>query len=188
MGDGKKLAVLFPGVGYTCDKPLLYYGGKLMEQKGYEVIRLRYHGFPEKIRGDMAKMKESFFLALRQTKEALEQVSWGDYEDIIFLSKSIGTIVAAAYAQEQGLAVKQVLLTPLSQTFDFLEKDGDAFAFHGTSDPWAVTAEIEEACGRLEIPLYLTEGANHSLETGDAQKDIEILAETIRRIGRSAGI
>ena len=188
MENGKRLAILFPGVGYTCDKPLLYYGGKLMEQKGYEVIRLKYHGFPEKIRGDMAKMKESFFLALRQTKEALEAVSWGDYEDIIFLSKSIGTIVAAAYAQEQGLAVKQVLLTPLSQTFDFLEKDGDAFAFHGTSDPWAVTAEIKEACSRLGIPLYLTEGANHSLETGDAEKDIEILAETIRRIGRSAGI
>ena len=49
-------------------------------------------------------------------------------------------------------------------------------------------AEIEEACSRLEIPLYLTEGANHSLETGNAQKDIEILAETIRRIAGSAGI
>ena len=112
----------------------------------------------------------------------------GHFLSPIFLSKSIGTIVAAAYAQEQGLAVKQVLLTPLSQTFDFLEKDGDAFAFHGTSDPWAVTAEIKEACSRLGIPLYLTEGANHSLETGDAQKDLEILAETIKRIAASAGI
>lgn len=188
MGDGKKLAVLFPGVGYTCDKPLLYYGGKLMEQKGYEVIRLRYHGFPDKIRGDMVKMKESFFLALRQTKEALAEVSWEDYEGIVFLSKSIGTIVAAAYAREQGLTVKQVLLTPLSQTFDFLEKDCDVFAFHGTSDPWAKTEEIREACTALGIPLYLTEGANHSLETGDAEKDIAILAETIRRIAGSAGI
>ena len=65
---------------------------------------------------------------------------------------------------------------------EFSEKESDAAAFHGTADPWAVTEEIEEACSRLEIPLYLTEGANHSLETGDVQKDIEILAETIRRI------
>ena len=24
-----KIAVLFPGIGYTCDKPLLYYSAKL---------------------------------------------------------------------------------------------------------------------------------------------------------------
>lgn len=33
----KKIAVLFPGIGYTCDKPLLYYSAKLAAEKGYEV-------------------------------------------------------------------------------------------------------------------------------------------------------
>ena len=31
----KKLAVLFPGIGYTTDRPLLYYAGKLAEQNGF---------------------------------------------------------------------------------------------------------------------------------------------------------
>ena len=31
-----KLAVIFPGVGYHADKPLLYYGRKLAKQHGYQ--------------------------------------------------------------------------------------------------------------------------------------------------------
>ena len=179
-----RLAVIFPGIGYTADRPLLHFSRRIAAAQGYEIRIMDYKGFPSKVKGDRKRMEESFDIALGQAREMLSGVDLEEYEAILFIVKSIGTIVAAAYAQEQGLAVKQVLLTPLSQTFDFLEKDGDAFAFHGTSDPWAVTAEIKEACSRLGIPLYLTEGANHSLETGDAEKDIEILAETIRRIGR----
>ena len=29
MSDRKKLAVVFPGIGYTVDKPLLYYSAKM---------------------------------------------------------------------------------------------------------------------------------------------------------------
>jgi phosphoglycolate phosphatase len=28
-----KIAVIFPGIGYTCDKPLLYYAGKFAQEK-----------------------------------------------------------------------------------------------------------------------------------------------------------
>ena len=40
--ENKKIAVLFPGVGYHCDKPLLYYSRKLAIQKGYEVKSINY--------------------------------------------------------------------------------------------------------------------------------------------------
>ena len=39
------------------------------------------------------------------------------------------------------------------------------------------------ACEARGIPLYLTEGANHSLETGDVEADISTLAHTMRDIG-----
>ena len=32
----KKLAVFFPGIGYTADKPLLYYSRKLAAELDYE--------------------------------------------------------------------------------------------------------------------------------------------------------
>ena len=31
-----KAAVFFPGIGYHCDKPLLYYSRKLAQECGYE--------------------------------------------------------------------------------------------------------------------------------------------------------
>ena len=35
----EKIAVLFPGIGYTCDKPLLYYTGKLAVARGYKIVK-----------------------------------------------------------------------------------------------------------------------------------------------------
>ena len=46
-----KLAVLFPGIGYHVDKPLLYYGRKLAVQRGYEVVGVPYGNFPDGVKG-----------------------------------------------------------------------------------------------------------------------------------------
>ena len=37
-----KIAILFPGIRYNCNKPLLYYSGKLALQYGYEVFKVPY--------------------------------------------------------------------------------------------------------------------------------------------------
>ena len=37
-----KIAVLFPGIGYHCDKPLLYYSGKLAAHYQYELVKVPY--------------------------------------------------------------------------------------------------------------------------------------------------
>ena len=42
----QKIVLLFPGVGYHTDKPLLFYGRKLAQNYGYEtVIHISYGGF-----------------------------------------------------------------------------------------------------------------------------------------------
>ena len=73
-----------------------------------------------------------------------------------------------------------VLLTPLEETFDYVTSD--SIAFHGTADPWAKTERIVDSCGKQGIPLFLTDGANHSLETGNVEKDLETLQETIKKV------
>ncbi len=168
-----KLAVIFPGIGYTCDKPLLYYSGKLAAKCGYEVIPVPYGNFGKDVKGNAKKMRESFEHALLQAEEMLSCVRWNEYEDIVFISKSIGTVVASCYAKKHGLHVRSILFTPLPETYEFAEMP--ACAFHGTSDQWADTPEIKNAAKRTGIPLYLTENANHSLETGDVLKDTENL-------------
>lgn len=178
--DDKKLAVLFPGIGYHCDKPLLYYSAKLARAAGYAVLPVPYAGFPEKVRGDGDKLRASFEIAWTRAGEMLEAVEWTDYRELLFIGKSIGTIVGARYAMEKGFSVRSVLLTPLEETFPFVT--GEAIAFHGTADPWAGTSAIVAACEEKGVPLCLTEGANHSLETGNVLKDVRTLEETMRRI------
>ena len=176
----KKAAVLFPGIGYTCEKPLLYYAGKIAAGLGYEIISVPYGNFEKNIRGDKEKMEQTFYNALGQAEELLKDIPWEAYDDILFISKSVGTIVSSAYAKKRGISVRNILLTPLEQTFLFAK--GDCIAFHGTADPWAGTESIAAACGKSDIPLYLTEGANHSLETGDVQTDLENMKQIMAQI------
>ena len=80
-------------------------------------------------------MEKSYQLALEQTEDALAEIRTEDYEDILFIGKSIGTVVAAAAAVKLDKAAKTrfLLFTPLEQTFLF--PIHDAIAFTGDNDP-----------------------------------------------------
>ena len=177
----KKLAVFFPGIGYTVDKPLMYYSRKIAVSSGYEIKLLPYAGFPGKILGDRDRMRESYEIALRQSEEMLADVDLAAYDEVLFIGKSIGTIVAAELASRYPRRIRLVLYTPLEETFRFpLE---DAIAFTGSNDPWVGKDEsrIGALCVKADIPYMLVEGGNHSLETGNAMTDISNLQIIMKR-------
>ena len=174
----KKIACLFPGIGYTCDKPLLYYSWKLLKGMGWEVVPVAYTGFPSGVKGDAEKMSHCARMAADQAEEILKDVEWDSFQEILFVGKSIGTVVGCDYALRHQIACRQILFTPVEETFQYVGRE--AIAFHGTADPWADTKEIEKLCKAKDVPLYETEGANHSLECGDVDRDIETMKSTMR--------
>lgn len=178
----KKAAVLFPGIGYSVDRPLLYYSGKMALSRGYEVIRVPYTGFPEKIAGDHDMMMRAFDVCRRGAEEILKDAHLEDYDELIFFSKSVGTAVGGSYAADHGLdgKVRHVLYTPVPETFGMFR--GTGIAFHGTADPWAPDGPIIEAARACGVPLYLFEGANHSLETGGLLTDIGNLKKIMETV------
>ena len=165
--NAPKLAVVFPGIGYTADKPLLYYTSRLASKHGYKIHTVSYGTLPENVKGDPEKMKQAFDLALEQTERSLG---------------SIGTVISSAYASRHDLTVKSILFTPLAETFSF--PLAGSIAFHGTADPWAETNSIRKLAAQKDVPLFLTQNANHSLETGDVLTDIFILKTTMERVQR----
>ena len=177
-----KLAVIFPGIGYTADKPLLYYTSRLARKHGYQIQTVSYGTLPENVKGDPEKIKQAFDLALEQTERSLGSIDWNSYGSILFISKSIGTVISSAYASRHDLTVKSILFTPLAETFS-LPLAG-SIAFHGTADPWAETDSIQKLAAQKDVPLFLTQNANHSLETGDVLTDIFILKTTMERVQR----
>ena len=176
-----KLAVVFPGIGYHVDKPLLFHTRKLLRELGYEVADVNYTGFSSGIKGNPQKMKEAFDMALLQAEDILKDIDMTDAGDLVFVSKSIGTAVAAAYANNHGLTPRHIYFTPIDEAFDYIApKSG--IAFHGTSDPWADTEIITNKCSEFKIDLFITNEANHSLETGDTLKDIQELSVIMKTV------
>ena len=173
-----KTAVIFPGIGYHTDKPLLYYAKKLAVKYGFEIKEVPYKNHMGNIKGDAKKMREAFESAMAQTEEILENMAWDETEGALFISKSIGTIIAAAYAAKHKLNVRHVYYTPLKETFMFAAP-GSGIAFHGTADSWAEDADIEAGCREKDIPLIIIPDANHSLETGSPMRDVSILANVM---------
>lgn len=198
MQKQNKLAVIFPGIGYSCDRSLLYYTAVMMKEHGYKVVPVPYTGFPKNVKGDAKKMRKCYAIAQEQAAEILRDINFDDYDDIVFIGKSIGTVVALAIAKQFDLTARYVLYTPLVETFDLMPLQTpdhtpvntftQAFAFHGTADPWAKTPEIIDACLPRGIPLHIVENANHSLETGDLDIDLRTLEETMEQVRRFLAI
>lgn len=93
-----QLAVLFPGIGYHIDKPLLYYSAKLARARGYDLLAVQYPALPTGLRGHAEKIEQAVQTALSAAEEQLAAIDWTAYDRVFFLSKSIGTAIAARYA------------------------------------------------------------------------------------------
>lgn len=177
---GMKLVVCFPGIGYHCDKPLLYYSRKLAAAAGYDhEIALNYTYRKARLRGNDAALREAFDALYAQAETQLATVDWAEYDDVLFLSKSIGTAMAAAYARRNDVVCRHALYTPLALTFEFAPQR--AIAFLGTADPWSDVDAVAARSRANGTPLHLYAGANHSLETADVLGNLDALRDVMQK-------
>lgn len=155
----RKIVVLFPGVRYSCDTPLLYYAGAVFRQRGYEVIPLDYGA-------DMLgsePLEEKAQRVSVPVLERLRELQLEQCEDVVFVSKSIGTVLAGWCARELGCPVRQIFLTPLEQTLPFISPETD-IAVGAGEDPYLPADRLSRWCGERHIPLTLYPGVGHRLE------------------------
>ena len=103
---------------------------------------------------------------------------------MLFVSKSIGTVIAATYAKEHlDGRVKHLLYTPLLETITVFEgeKGIDAMAFIGSKDPWSDALKVVKLATDMNIPIHLYEGVNHSLESDSTISNLEILKDVMTK-------
>ena len=174
----KKLAVIFPGIGYNIDKPLLYYTRKIALEHQYEVIQISFSDIRKECLKNKDLMMEAFNTASLQTRMQLKDIDFASCEDIIFVSKSIGTVAACIYAARYGIPARQVFFTPLPQTFS-LVKQQDGLVFFGDRDPWIEFEQMRDICNEKKLHYRIIKGGNHSLETGQVYTDVENIARII---------
>ena len=105
------LAVLFPGLNYTCDMPLLFYPLKLLLARGAEVLQVRadytvpaYRSLPPEERAAWLAADASAVVQAARLQ--------GEYARLVLVGKSIGTIALASLVSLEPQAIT-IWLTPL---------------------------------------------------------------------------
>lgn len=179
----KKLAVIFPGIGYTCAKPLLYYTAASAGDLGYEVIRLDYgqdiHNYKGRGANDLDSIAE---LALGRVTSVISGIDFLSYKRVVFISKSIGTVIACKVQELfcENIELKQFLLTPIPASLPYLPHINGLF-FSGTADPYISSSLVVSAAKDYPDKVgKIYPGCNHSLEQkGNTLKNIQTISEIV---------
>lgn len=173
----KKLVVIFPGTNYNKDCPLLYYAEFKFEAKGYEKVEVGY--------GNLVNLDKSLDEFIENAKkfvlDKFKNIDLSQYEDIVFVSKSMGTVVAGWLEEKLNIKVRHIFLTPLKETLQYINREKNIIIVAaGTSDKHLDANVLKQHCKKEDIPLKQIEGAGHRLEIqGDVEKSIEILKEIV---------
>ncbi len=170
------LVLVFCGMGYNSDKPLLYYSRYLAKEKGFEKsVVLEYRDLPDL---NSVGLEAVFQEALRQSREMTKDIDWQSYDRILFLSKSVGTYCAAMLARDISQKVEQVYFTPLNQSLEAAEEKG--LVFIGTRDPFADVERMKEQAKEKNMEIHVYENADHSLRSNDVVTDTKRLHEMMQ--------
>lgn len=163
----KNLAVIFPGLDYSPEKPLLYYAEKIVRNFGFDVVKVSYGKLPE---GDRQKVLDYALLA---ANVAVNKISFEVYDNIFFISKGDGTAVAGSVLQNMLQKVYHILFTPVNDAVTSFSED--CLVFTSSNDKGIHMADVMKRHGEIAFELHVSKEADHNLELGDVPKDIFML-------------
>lgn len=170
-----KAVVLFPGIRYSCDTPLLYFAGTAFRDRGYQVFPLSYGDTLE----SADALEKAAALAGALVLEQLRAMPLQDCEDVVFVSKSIGTVLAGWTASQLDIPVRHIYLTPLAQTLPYINSVTDRVVGAG-ADPFLDAAVLTAAQEKQQFPLLMIPDVGHRLECkGNTAGSLHILAEIV---------
>ena len=171
------LVVLLPGIGYICDRPLLDYSKRLAIEMRYDVLSIEY-GF-QAARTSLDNSDE-FSIVIRETREIILKALNDKYRNLVFIGKSIGTLVQASI--EEKLAKYEmfnIYLTPVSETIKVGIKE-NSLIIAGNNDPMINNDALHKLREMSDVEFLEIEGADHSLNIkDDTMKSIDVLKKVI---------
>lgn len=172
--ENSKLVVLFPGKNFPCDKPILHFAGTSALQSGFDLMILEYGYQAARTDLDVNELQR----VIEDSHESVQRII-SKYKQVVFVSKSIGTIVAGEVHGKLEIPIKHLFLTPIKDTIHYINKF-NGLVVYGTKDEMfnkehANQINIDNVREVIEIP-----NANHGLETNNVEESIEILSKLVR--------
>lgn len=182
----KKRAIVFPGIGYTCRRPLLYYTAMLAEERGFDVLRLDYGPEVHSMRcRDADALAHAAELACPQAAEQIRKAGISSSDGrVLMISKSVGTLAAARIEAELGLSAVHFMMTPIPAALPWLERTAGIF-LSGTGDPYTGAEQVRAAAARFSERAVIFADCNHSLERpGHTLEALANLEKVVRLLNK----
>jgi len=169
----KKIVISFPGARGT-EIPLLYFGAKYYEDQGYEKIFINHPTLGE-------KNFESVYL---YAKRVIESIDFSEYEDIVFIAKSMGTVVACKIKAELKLPASLILYTPISETLPYIHNNNQIILVAaGDKDRLLDSNILKEICVKENVPCYIESDVGHRMEVmNDLHRNLKVIANVVSRL------
>ena len=188
--ETKHLAVLLPGMGYTCDMPLFYYAENLLTERGADVLRVEYAYGRRPDFGKLSKSEQRRWLLEDATAAYRAGLAQRPYEDVTFVGKSLGTLAMGHLltAEERPAGkTRAVWLTPLlrqdSLRAQVRRYGGPSLFAIGTADPHYDPAYLNEVRAATGGAAVVVEGADHGLDVpGDAVASVQAVTQVVRAL------
>ncbi len=170
-----RLVVIFPGSNYPVDAPLLRFARIAALEQGFDALSLEY-GFQTN-RSDI--QSEDISTISEEANRAIDAVSQS-YETLIFISKSLGTVVAGRVQQQRPVGAEihhHIFLTPLPATVESMRNTPHAMVIVGTRDPLFDAEQIARVSQLSHVELRTIQGANHALEVDGYRASLNALGD-----------
>lgn len=159
------IVVVFPGTGYTCFEKLLVACVETYTSRGYDSVKLDFSGIAFQ---EIPTIEEAFERTKDTLLAQLGGTDFSQYRDIVFVSKSFGTICAGWLEERLGIQPRQLYLTPVNQTLSYIKPASRVIGMVvGTSDRHMDYRFLEAFCSERRIPCLVFDGVGHSLKLDD---------------------
>jgi len=187
--ESDKLAIIFPGRGYTTQAPLLYYTARTLLDKGYNVLNINYNYLHNSDFNNSSREEQMKWLttdtsaAYKSTKKKID----ADVE--IIVGKSLGTIALSHLLKNypETRQMKTIWHTPLVLSEDvqgaIRAYSSRPFLVIGTNDPHYEASVLEDLLQSTDGVAKVVENANHGMEVaGGPQGLLKVMIEIVKEM------
>ena len=183
--NSQNICIMLSGGSYTYDKPLLYYATMAMIENQFDIVHVNYSYGSEYFENTPELIQS---IISEDVSDVLQEVfAKKNYDDIIFIGKSLGTIPLAFnfVLNETYRHAKFIFLTPLLKLNGFIENLNESkhpsLIVIGTNDHHYLQ---ELSTLNTNISLLEIHNANHSVELvptnpSDSIKVIDLVINTM---------
>jgi predicted alpha/beta-hydrolase family hydrolase len=186
--EARQVAIVLPGIGYTCHMPLLYYPSQVLLALGMDVLWVEYNYIRRPDYRALSDAEQKRWLFTDVTAACQIALAQRYYEQVALIGKSLGTTaISGLLAADATLAQsRDVWLTPVLRN-DMVRAQiktrPRALVVMGTADPFYDPAYLAELQATTRNEVVVVEGADHSMEIqGDVWQSLKALERVTRAV------